>query len=69
MTDHISFKLPKKLEKILAALTEYFVAQHDQLMQRVIVNSKYHVVLARSSTGIFGRLFVRDFWPLRRGLG
>jgi hypothetical protein len=38
-----AFELPKKLEKVLAWLATYY-GQHDkQVIQRVLVNSRYEV--------------------------
>ena len=38
-----AFELPRKLEKILSSLATYY-GQHDkQVLQRILVNSRYHV--------------------------
>lgn len=39
------YVLPSKLEKLLAALSAYYGQQDQQLLQRVVVNSTYNLIL------------------------
>ena len=41
--DKKNFELPKKIETILASLSQYYRRQSNQLLQEVVVNSQYHV--------------------------
>jgi len=37
------YELPKKLEKVLACLATYYDKHDKHVLQRVLVNSRYHV--------------------------
>ena len=49
--DFPKFQLPKKLEKILAALAEHYAQKDDPILQKLLVNSRYYVQEATDTEG------------------